>query len=318
MAGKMWCCGGSSGSGGGSGGLAAVATEDTPTVTLTGDGTAGSPLQAEVKVEPFEPNGLEISGLGLRVRPSDDAGNAIGIGSDGRLFVPESSGGTPTVVQGDGMTATVTGSGTAGDPYVVHSIAGGTPTVVQAGTNVTVTGSGTAVDPYIVSAAAAPLTVEDSSTVDLTITPSGALRADVIPGSVTIPTVYATTPQYRLSSPPPTYSGVTIPEDGVWAVQIDTYWSATHTSGGVYSYTNDLRIGHIRGGALIAQYNDVWGPTVANAPKNAGEVERGTTSQSYVGTFLAGDQIALYDVDSNPTDATFTFTPRVTMFKVSD
>ncbi|WP_328427911.1 hypothetical protein [Streptomyces sp. NBC_00443] len=254
MAGKMWCCGGGSSSGGGSGGLAAVATTDTPTVDLSGDGTVSAPISAAVIVAP-EPNGVEAAAGGLLVAPSADTGNTLSVGSDGRLFVP----------------------------------AGG-----------------------------APLTVEDSSTVDLTITPSGALRADVIPGSVTIPTVYASTVEYRSTAPPATYSGVTIPEAGVWAVQIDTYWSATHTGGGVYTYTNDLRIGHVRGGALIAQYNDVWGPTLVSASKNAGQADRGTTSQSYVGPFLAGDQIALYNVHSNATDATFTFTPRVTMFKVSD
>jgi hypothetical protein len=232
-----------------------VATTDTATVNLEGDGTAGAPLTATVKVFPFEPNGLTAHPLGLIVQPSGDAGNTLATGSDGNLFVP----------------------------------AGG-----------------------------APLTVEDSPTVDLTITPSGALRADVIPGSVTIPTVYAPTNEYRSTALPPTYSGVTIPEDGVWAVQIDSYWTAAHPGGGIYSYTNDLRIGHIRGGALFAQYNDVWGPTLFNASKNAGQEDRGTTSQSYVGPFLAGDQIVLYNSYANMTDATFSFVPRVTMFKVSD
>lgn len=180
MAGKMWCCGGGSSGGGSGGGLAAVATTDTATVDFTGDGTAGAPLSADVILAPA-PNGLQETAGGLLVAPSADAGNTLTIGADGRLFVPA---GTPTVVQGDGTTATVTGSGTAGDPYVVHSIAGGTPTVVQAGTNVTVTGTGTAGDPYIVSATdpttvtgligSAPVPVGTSRSVDVDVTPNGS------------------------------------------------------------------------------------------------------------------------------------------------
>ncbi|HLL37369.1 MAG TPA: hypothetical protein VK545_26550 [Streptomyces sp.] len=88
MGGKAWCCGGSTGSGGG---LTSITTADSPTVDLEGDGSAGAPLTATVKVHPFEPNGLTADAMGLVVRPSGDAGNALGIGSDGNLFVP-----TPT------------------------------------------------------------------------------------------------------------------------------------------------------------------------------------------------------------------------------
>jgi len=104
MAGKMWCCGGSSTGGGG--GLTSITTADSTTVDLEGDGSAGAPLTATVKVHPFEPNGLTADPLGLIVRPSGDPDNAIGIGSDGNLFVP-----TPT------DTTTVTGiAGTAPAP----------------------------------------------------------------------------------------------------------------------------------------------------------------------------------------------------------
>jgi hypothetical protein len=87
MGAKMWCCGGSSSSGGSGGGLAAVATADTPTVDLSGDGTAGAPISAAVVVAP-EPNGLETAAGGLLVAPSAQAGNTLTVGPDGRLFVP--------------------------------------------------------------------------------------------------------------------------------------------------------------------------------------------------------------------------------------
>jgi hypothetical protein len=86
MAGKAWCCGGSSTGGGG--GLTSITTADSTTVDLEGDGSTGAPLTATVKVHPFEPNGLTADPLGLLVRPSGDAGNTLGIGSDGNLFVP--------------------------------------------------------------------------------------------------------------------------------------------------------------------------------------------------------------------------------------
>ncbi|WP_280866576.1 hypothetical protein [Streptomyces sp. SAI-127] len=65
-----------------------MATTDTATVDLSGDGTAGAPLTAAVKVQGPEPNGLSAGPLGLVVRPSADAGNALTIGADGDLFVP--------------------------------------------------------------------------------------------------------------------------------------------------------------------------------------------------------------------------------------
>lgn len=78
----MWCCGG-----GGGGGLAAVTVQDTPTVDLEGDGTAGNALLATVNVA-AEPNGLEVAPDGLLVAPSADAGNVLAMGGDGRLYVP--------------------------------------------------------------------------------------------------------------------------------------------------------------------------------------------------------------------------------------
>jgi hypothetical protein len=64
-----------------------VTTADTATVDLSGDGTAGAPISAAVLVAP-EPNGIEASASGLLVAPSAQAGNTLGIGSDGRLYVP--------------------------------------------------------------------------------------------------------------------------------------------------------------------------------------------------------------------------------------
>jgi hypothetical protein len=55
--------------GGGGGGLTTVATQDSATVVLAGDGTSGNPLTATVA-------------------PSADAGNSLAYGSDGRLLVP--------------------------------------------------------------------------------------------------------------------------------------------------------------------------------------------------------------------------------------
>lgn len=97
MAGRAWCCGG--GSGGGSGGPATVVVEDTATVDLEGDGSSAAPITASVIVAP-EPNGLEAATSGLLVAPSADTGNTLAVGSDGRLFVPASSGGGTTTVTG--------------------------------------------------------------------------------------------------------------------------------------------------------------------------------------------------------------------------
>lgn len=66
MGAKAWCCGGGSGGGGG---LTSITTADSPTVDLEGDGSAGAPLTAAVKV-------------------SADTGNQLRPGSDGALFVP--------------------------------------------------------------------------------------------------------------------------------------------------------------------------------------------------------------------------------------
>ena len=49
------------------GGLTAVATGNSTSVTLTGDGTAGSPLVAEVLVSEESPNLLQVTPDGLRV-----------------------------------------------------------------------------------------------------------------------------------------------------------------------------------------------------------------------------------------------------------
>ncbi|MGX1301337.1 hypothetical protein RKD35_002825 [Streptomyces albogriseolus] len=116
MAGKMWCCGGGSSSGGGSGdGLAAVTVQDTPTVDLEGDGTAGNALLATVNLA-AEPNALEVAPDGLLVAPSADAGNGLTLGSDGRLYAAAAAGGAVDV-QG------VTGSApTPVDPAGARSV----------------------------------------------------------------------------------------------------------------------------------------------------------------------------------------------------
>ncbi|MEC3994994.1 hypothetical protein VSR01_16235 [Actinacidiphila sp. DG2A-62] len=101
MAGKAWCCGGSST--GGSGGLTSITTADSPTVDLEGDGSTAAPLTAAVKV-------------------SADAGNQLGIGTDGNLFVPTPT--DTTVAPVTGGTPTPVGSARSVDVDVTESPAG--------------------------------------------------------------------------------------------------------------------------------------------------------------------------------------------------
>ncbi|MFC8332710.1 hypothetical protein, partial [Streptomyces olivaceus] len=81
---------------------------DTVDATLTGTGTAADPfvVSADVIVAPA-PNGLEATEDGLLVAPSEDDGNSLTLGDDGRLFVPPAP--PPEVgcgLEGDGTTAT--------------------------------------------------------------------------------------------------------------------------------------------------------------------------------------------------------------------
>ncbi|MGW2074275.1 hypothetical protein ACWCPK_38565 [Streptomyces sp. NPDC001953] len=100
-------------------GSTALASADTNTVdtTVTGTGTAGDPytIEADVIVAP-EPNGVEAGPDGLLVAPSADAGNQLGFGADGRLFVPED----PPLEIGCGLQ----GDGTAAAPLAAFPIAG--------------------------------------------------------------------------------------------------------------------------------------------------------------------------------------------------
>lgn len=136
----------------------ALEAADTPTVdiTVTGTGSAADPYEVSaavildaappgggsnlahagpdgVYVECADVRGCLSAGDGIAydqatgeiaARPSTDAGNTIGFGSDGGLYAAGGSGGAPTVVQaGDTTTAdnTVSGTGTAADPYVVST-----------------------------------------------------------------------------------------------------------------------------------------------------------------------------------------------------
>lgn len=119
MAGKAWCCGGNSGGGG----VTAITTTDTPTVDLSGDGSAGAPLTAAVLVAP-EPNGVEAAPTGLLVAPSADAGNTLAVGSDGRLFVPAGAGGSTDVLGVAGSAPAPVGTGRSVDVDVAEGPAG--------------------------------------------------------------------------------------------------------------------------------------------------------------------------------------------------
>lgn len=120
MGGKAWCCG----SGSGGGGLTAITTADSPTVDLEGDGSSATPLSAAVILAP-EPNGVEAGPAGLLVAPSADAGNALIVGADGRLFVPASSGGGTLDVNGQaGGAPAAVGTDRSVDVDVVESPAG--------------------------------------------------------------------------------------------------------------------------------------------------------------------------------------------------
>lgn len=67
-------------------GVAPIVTQNSTTVGLVGDGTTASPLIAVAQIAP-EPNGLEDSPGGLLVTPSGQAGNRLVMGTDNRLYV---------------------------------------------------------------------------------------------------------------------------------------------------------------------------------------------------------------------------------------
>ncbi|MCF3960599.1 hypothetical protein [Streptomyces fuscigenes] len=97
----------------------ALQAGDTGTVdtTVSGAGTAADPyvVSADVIVAP-EDNGLEATADGLLVAPSDDAGNRLEFGADGRLFVPP----VPPLETGCGLQ----GEGTTASPLAAFPIAG--------------------------------------------------------------------------------------------------------------------------------------------------------------------------------------------------
>ncbi|MGW5925237.1 hypothetical protein ACWF2L_03185 [Streptomyces anulatus] len=135
----------------------ALAVTDSATVdlTLSGDGSAGTPYEvtAAVILDPAPPGGGsnlvqsgpdglfleceqvrgcvsagdgaaydEATGV-ISARPSTDAGNALAFGTDGGLLVPPGGGDATVVEAGDSTTVDneVTGTGTVADPYVVTS-----------------------------------------------------------------------------------------------------------------------------------------------------------------------------------------------------
>lgn len=209
-----------SASGGGSGTPTVIQAGDTPTVdtTVTGTGTTADPVvvSSVVRLDATPPAGgsnlIQAGPDGLFVecdqvrdcftagdgitydpatgqiaaRPSTDAGNTLGFGSDGGLYTPPSSGGgTPTVIQaGDTPTVdtTVTGSGTTADPVVVSANVrldstppGGGTNLIQSGpdglsveleTGCGLTGDGSPAAPLAVATATWPYacTPEDNGT----------------------------------------------------------------------------------------------------------------------------------------------------------
>lgn len=84
------------GTGGGTPGLTAVAVEDTETLDMSGDGTAGSPIKGDVKV-------------------SADPGNIISAHADG-LFAQAPQQGSTAIAVEDSSTVDLQGNGTTADP----------------------------------------------------------------------------------------------------------------------------------------------------------------------------------------------------------
>ncbi|AIV35630.1 hypothetical protein [Streptomyces sp. CCM_MD2014] len=118
-----------------------------PGVTVTGNGSAGAPYVIESEagtvtcdqVRPCISAGDGASydpatGV-VAARPSTDAGNSLGFGTDGGLLVPPA--GAPALEAGDTDTVdtTVTGAGVPGDPFVVSADVKLDPTPPQGGTN---------------------------------------------------------------------------------------------------------------------------------------------------------------------------------------
>lgn len=118
-----------------------------PGVTVTGNGSTGAPYVIEAtagavtcdQVRPCISAGDGASydpdtGV-VAARPSTDAGNTLGFGTDGGLLVPPA--GAPAVEAGDTDTVdtTVTGTGAPGDPFVVSADVKLDPSPPQGGTN---------------------------------------------------------------------------------------------------------------------------------------------------------------------------------------
>ncbi|MFF5968275.1 hypothetical protein ACFY64_32035 [Streptomyces collinus] len=132
---------------------AALETADSNCIALTGDGTTGAPLTATPVIDPAPGNALSCGPDGLLVtpgavscddvrpclsagdgiaydnttgiisaRPSTDAGNTLGFGTDGGLLVPAPAD-TTALEAADTTTvdSTVSGTGSVGDPFVVSA-----------------------------------------------------------------------------------------------------------------------------------------------------------------------------------------------------
>lgn len=108
-------------------GCALAAQQPNGAITISGNGSAGSPYTIGVVVSADQPN-LLLNG------------------TDGGLLVP------PTALDA-GNAITITGTGTTDDPYVISTSNQTGDTAIAAGDNITVTGAGTSADPYIISSA---------------------------------------------------------------------------------------------------------------------------------------------------------------------
>lgn len=214
------------------GGLTSVATQDTPTVDLAGDGTAGSPVTATVRLSGDTGNTIVTGSDGaLYSGPpciSTDAGNTLVRGADGCLYAPTSSGGGLTAVATqDTPTVDMSGDGTAGAPITAvvnrSTDAGNTLTVGSDGalyvptptdtTNVVGINPGTAVstsrsvDIDVVEGPADTFTVGARLTpVWGTVTGGGTSRVENIPNNSTAPLAET----------------FVAPEPGVYSITVDT------------------------------------------------------------------------------------------------
>ncbi|MER6828892.1 hypothetical protein ABT352_23125 [Streptosporangium sp. NPDC000563] len=125
-----------------------VAVQDSPTVDMSGDGSAGSPITAAVIRDPAAGNLLTTGPAGvavmceavqdcvggafgdglvyddaanqMRARLSTDAGNSAAFGGDGGIYVP--TGGGASVVTADSDCIAMSGDGSAGNPITASPV----------------------------------------------------------------------------------------------------------------------------------------------------------------------------------------------------